>query len=167
MDEVLALKSDKLKYAKRYLRVEQCKTLPSALGGRDDAKAKAAAAAAAASKTSKAPGAGKQGRSDSKPIKKPIVPAVLGDPTLGSKIAAMSKEDRKAFKSSDPTRLARRAAKKQSAKLKEATAGKRDKVKLDVKGTSKKLAGGREKSKAKKSRVRSENAAKKVKGKRD
>lgn len=145
------------------MRVQPCKTLPSALGGRDikpvptkDAKSKN----------------GKPVKSERKvPVKKvaPVVPIakVHGDPKLGDKIATLSKDERKAFKATDATRLARRAAKKQSAKLKDAMANKRDKVKLDVKGTSKKLSGTRDKSKAKKSRVRSEHAAKKVKGKRE
>jgi nucleolar protein 12 len=157
------LPSTKLRHAKRNLRVQPCKTLPSALGGRE---IKAAPTKDAKGKPIKASKPEKKA-----PIKKasPVVPLpkVHGDPALGDKIATLSKDERKAFKAIDPTRLARRAAKKQSAKLKDAMASKRDKVKLDVKGTSKKLSGGKDKSKAKKSRVRSEHAAKKMKGKRD
>jgi nucleolar protein 12 len=164
VDEILALPSTKLRHAKRNLRVQPCKTLPSALGGRE--------IKAAPTKDAKGKPLTKSGKPERKPpvVKKVapvILPKVHGDPALGDKIATLSKDERKAFKSTDATRLARRAAKKQSAKLKDAMAGKRDKVKLDVKGTSKKLSGGKDKSKAKKSRVRSEHAAKKMKGKRD
>jgi nucleolar protein 12 len=165
VDEVLALPSTKLKHAKRNLRIQPCKALPTALGGREikpipDAKAKVNAKAKVTAGDKK----------KSMTTKKPpvvILPQVSGDPTLGAKISTLNKDERKAFKSSDPTRLARRAAKKQSAKLKLELAGKRDKVKLDVRGTSKRLAGGKEKVKGKKSRVRSEHAATKMKGKRD
>lgn len=103
-----------------------------------------------------------------KPAPLPTIPK--GDPTLGAKIANLSKDERKVAKSSDPDRLARRMAKKAvvKAKLKagDAVAGSREKVKLDMKSGGKKGKEGG-KLKAKKSRVRSEHALKKMKGKRD
>lgn len=106
------------------------------------------------------------------PAKASNIPATgklpKGDPTLGDRLASLSKDERKVAKASDPERLIRRAAKKEAVKAKAKMASKRDKVKLDVRGTSKKLKGGRaDVGKAKKSRVRSGRALEKMKGKRD
>jgi nucleolar protein 12 len=164
VDEVLALSAEKLKYAKRTLRVQRSKVLPPSLGGKEAKKQAAAAASGARGKD------GKPVRSA--PVKKaaPLPTIPKGDPTLGAKIANLSKDERKVAKSSDPDRLARRMAKKAvvKAKLKagDAVAGSREKVKLDMKGGGKKGKEGG-KLKAKKSRVRSEHALKKMKGKRD
>ncbi len=92
-----------------------------------------------------------------------MVPMVKGDPSLGAKIASLSKDERKVAKASDEQRLARRAAKKQAAKVKQANAEKGTRVKLDVRSSRKDGSG---KLTAKKSRVRSAHAAKKMKGKR-
>ena len=162
MDEVLALPSEKLKYAKRTLRVQRSKVLPPSLGGKEAKKQAAAVARGKDGKPVKPAAAAKK----SAPL--PTIPK--GDPTLGAKLANLSKDERKAAKSSDPERLARRMAKKAvvKAKLKagDAVAGSREKVKLDMKSGGKKGKDGG-KLKAKKSRVRSEHALKKMKGKRD
>lgn len=49
-----------------------------------------------------------------------------GDPTLGTKIASLSKEDRKKVKSSDADRVARRLAKKKAKALAEKGVKSRD-----------------------------------------
>lgn len=164
VDEVLAMPAEKLKYAKRTLRVQRCKNLPPALGGKEAKKQ--AAAAASGSRTRDGKPSRPTPAPKAKPAPLPVIPK--GDPTLGAKIANLSKDERKVAKSSDPERLARRMAKKQVVKAKakagDAVAGSREKVKLDMKSGGRKDGG---KLKAKKSRVRSEHALKKMKGKRD
>ena len=92
MDEILAMEEDKLKFAKRKLRVQRCKTLPGSK-------------IVAGTKTSHA----KQGRSTQVPV---VIPR--GDPALGEKLAGLPKEERKKLKSTDADRLARRLAKKKA-----------------------------------------------------
>lgn len=150
--------SERLKFAKRNLRVQTCKTLPPSLGGPVTALPKA-----------KEADAKKSGKSQVrakvvKPAPPPVIKVPKGDPKLGEKLASLSKEERKAAKAADEDRLARRAAKKQALKAKAALAEKSTRVKLDVRSNRK---DGARKLKAKKSRVRSENAAQKMKGKRD
>lgn len=154
--------TDKLSFAKRPLRLQACKTLPPALGGRAEAVKKAAAASGPAPKK-----ASSSSTSSATTKKIRVVPAAIpkGDPRLGERLAALPKDERKAVKSSLEDRVARRQAKK-AAKVAAAKV-ERGKVKLDVKGAAKKGKGGGHATKAKKGRVRSENAAKKVKGKRD
>ncbi|EGN93820.1 hypothetical protein SERLA73DRAFT_171723 [Serpula lacrymans var. lacrymans S7.3] len=95
VDEVLALEEGKLKFAKRKLRVQRCKTVPGkTLSSSKTSSAKAASASASHSTSV------------------PIIPK--GDPSLGAKLAHLSKEDRKKAKSSDSDRLARRMAKKKA-----------------------------------------------------
>lgn len=180
VDEVLAMKSDKLKFAKRNLRVQASKALPPSLGGRADPvvvskPTRGGAAGASASASSSRPG-GRPAVGSNKPTQRPIrqnrtIPTTMpkGDPTLGAKLASLPKDERKTIKQSDADRIARRMAKKATTVASQQV--EKGKVKLDVKGTSKKLGGKSSgkghADKAKKSRVRSENAAKKVKGKRD
>uniref|UniRef100_D8PXQ8 Nucleolar protein 12 n=1 Tax=Schizophyllum commune (strain H4-8 / FGSC 9210) TaxID=578458 RepID=D8PXQ8_SCHCM len=94
VDELLALPAGSLKFAKRKLRVQKCKTVPGA-----STKVKA---------DKHAPG-GKQA-----PKKPVVVPS--GDPTLGSRLAGLPKDARKAAKAADAARVARRAAKKAAKK---------------------------------------------------
>ncbi|KAL1663706.1 hypothetical protein GGF50DRAFT_127791 [Schizophyllum commune] len=94
VDELLALPAGSLKFAKRKLRVQKCKTVPGA-----STKVKA---------DKHAPG-GKQA-----PRKPVVVPS--GDPTLGSRLAGLPKDARKAAKAADAARVARRAAKKAAKK---------------------------------------------------
>ncbi|KAL5512502.1 hypothetical protein ACEPAG_3155 [Sanghuangporus baumii] len=93
VDEVLALEADRLKFAKRTLRVQRCKTLPSA----------ALKQQAPAEKT--IPHARSQAVSRSLP---------KGDPALGERLAGLPKEVRKQTKATDATRVARRLAKKKA-----------------------------------------------------
>lgn len=164
MDEILALPADKLKHAKKKLRVQPCKALPPSLGGKE-----VKAAAAKDAKDKKGKGKDFKPKHSSKPSNIPSTGKLpKGDPTLGDRLASLSKDERKAAKASDPERLIRRAAKKEAVKAKAKMANKRDKVKLDVRGTSRKLKAGRQEvGKAKKGRVRSGRALEKMKGKRD
>jgi nucleolar protein 12 len=94
---VLALDESKLKFAKRKLRVQRCKTLSGSSTSTRHATA------------------------DVKPIntRGPATIAVpisvpKGDPLLGKKLAHMPKEERKQYKSADADRVARRLAKKKA-----------------------------------------------------
>ncbi|TFK33036.1 hypothetical protein BDQ12DRAFT_691735 [Crucibulum laeve] len=94
VDEILALEEEKLKFAKRKLRVQRCKSLP---GGASVASRKVATEA----KGPKPRGA---------PV--PIIPR--GNPLLGEKLAHLPKDERKQIKSTDADRVARRLAKKKA-----------------------------------------------------
>lgn len=93
MDEILAMEETKLKFAKRKLRVQRCKTL----GG---------------TKSKTAPKPNPKVRAPATPIVIPSVPK--GDPALGEKLAHLPKDERKQAKSSDADRVARRLAKKKA-----------------------------------------------------
>lgn len=163
MDEILVLDQSKLKFAKRKLRVQRCKTLP---GG---PKLRAAKAPPASSSTS-----GPQGKSTrlgtlpSRPERTPrLVPtrAPKGNPELGAKLAHLPKEERKKVKAADADRVARRLAKKRAKSLAEKgvkSKGDRERVR---KRTSERKEGGHsgqgKKDKPKK-RVRSGNALMKM-----
>lgn len=153
VDELISLPSAKLKFAKKPLRVQACKTLPPA--------AKRAATASAAAK-----GEGKDGKGKEKTARpKRTAPATLpkGDPSLGERLKGLSKEDRKTAKHADATRLARRMAKKAN---KVASAHKETgAVKLAATKAEKGLRA--KKVKAKKGRVRSAHALTQMKGKRE
>jgi nucleolar protein 12 len=86
----LALEETKLKFAKRKLRVQRCKTLPSSTKS---------PVTAVTPKHRDAPAA-------------VIIPK--GDPLLGEKLAGLSKDERKQRKSTDVDRVARRLAKKKA-----------------------------------------------------
>ncbi|EEB91359.1 hypothetical protein MPER_10287, partial [Moniliophthora perniciosa FA553] len=115
VDEVLALDSSKLKFAKRKLRVERCKTLPGV-----------ATKVSSSVKTSK---------SFTKPPSRhsASVSVPKGDPSLGEKLVHLSKEERKKAKATDSTRLARRLAKKK-ARMALAVPGKGSGSELKIQG---------------------------------
>ncbi|KAL5504498.1 NOP12 [Sanghuangporus vaninii] len=101
VDEVFALEAEKLKFAKRTLRVQRCKTQPIA-GPKPSTKQQAPSEKAiphASPRTSS-----------------PAVSRSLpkGDPALGERLAGLPKESRKLAKATDPTRVARRLAKKKA-----------------------------------------------------
>ncbi|KAF5360334.1 hypothetical protein D9756_005093 [Leucocoprinus leucothites] len=110
VDEILTLQPTQLKFAKRKLRVQRCKTLPGtklSSSLKSSLKTLPAASSQASTSTSK----------DSKPQNStPPTPIVIpkGDPSLGNKLAAMSKQERKAVKAADADRVARRLAKKKA-----------------------------------------------------
>ncbi|KIM43189.1 hypothetical protein M413DRAFT_444003 [Hebeloma cylindrosporum] len=87
VDELLALEEEKLKFAKRKLRVQRCKTVP---GGKLQVNQKRTRMAA------------------------PAVVVPKGDPALGERLAGLPKDERKQLKSSDSDRVARRLAKKKA-----------------------------------------------------
>ena len=101
VDELLSLESEKLKFAKRKLRLQRCKTLPGTTLLKSPASA-----VPIADQVKQGTGAG------SRAIAMQNVPK--GDPLLGDKLRALSKEERKAAKSADPNRVARRLAKKKA-----------------------------------------------------
>lgn len=154
VDEVLAMDVKKLKFAKKPLRVQACKTLPPA--ALLNARAAGSTSTVAASKT----GAGQSGSSRTVPT----VPAPKGNPALGEKLAGLSKEERKLAKAADADRQARRLAKKKARHVldKQETGA----VKLDMSRAER--AAGKRKAvqKTKKGRVRSEAAISKMKGSR-
>ncbi|KAG2749272.1 hypothetical protein P692DRAFT_20818653 [Suillus brevipes Sb2] len=94
VDETLAMEESKLRFAKRKLRVQRCKILPKA----------SATDTAATSKTVSTNSAGAA----------PPINVPKGDPSLGEKLATLSKEERKQIKAADADRLARRMAKKKA-----------------------------------------------------
>ncbi|KAG2147397.1 uncharacterized protein EDB93DRAFT_1085496 [Suillus bovinus] len=95
VDEILAMEEQKLKFAKRKLRVQRCKILPK--GSTTDK-----AATSKTPSTSNSAGAA------------PPMAIPKGDPSLGEKLATLSKEERKQIKAADTDRLARRIAKKKA-----------------------------------------------------
>lgn len=112
VDEILTLSPPQLKLAKRKLRVQRCKTLP---GGTTKLPSSLKSSLATSSAKSKPPTAntstnpGKATRAPPTPI---IIPK--GDPSLGTKLATLSKQERKAVKAADADRVARRLAKKKA-----------------------------------------------------
>ncbi|KAF8729363.1 hypothetical protein AX14_006234 [Amanita brunnescens Koide BX004] len=171
VDEILALEEGKLKFAKRKLRVQRCKTIPgSSLSTKhltaDNHKSSTAKAQShLKSKESQQPKpnqkATKQGHSDQPP--KPII-VPKGDPKLGDKLAHLSKEDRKRAKSADADRVARRLAKKKArmaigTKHKDQASGN-DKKRVRVRKSAK------VEPKKKKGRVRSEASITKLNAKK-
>jgi nucleolar protein 12 len=102
VDEILAMEDTKLKFAKRKLRVQRCKTLP---GNSSSSGVRSASATDAKSPVSKS-------RAPAIPIPIPSIPK--GDPSLGGKLAHLPKDERKQIKLSDADRVARRLAKKKA-----------------------------------------------------
>ena len=100
------MEAAKLKFAKRTLRVQRCKTLPGS---------KVKVAPASTSKQEKAKGRPSETQSRPKHAVVPV-PVVVpkGDPKLGEKLAGLSKESRKEAKAKDADRVARRLAKKKA-----------------------------------------------------
>ncbi|KAI5897010.1 uncharacterized protein SCHCODRAFT_02616447 [Schizophyllum commune H4-8] len=141
VDELLALPAGSLKFAKRKLRVQKCKTVPGAStkvkadkvpkanigekGGKTKTPAHTSKPKYARSPDSGwgaragagplASAAGKHAPGGKQAPKKPVV-VPSGDPTLGSRLAGLPKDARKAAKAADAARVARRAAKKAAKK---------------------------------------------------
>jgi nucleolar protein 12 len=116
VDEILAMEQDKLKFAKRKLRVQRCKTLP---GGPAMSHTPGITINSTASPSSSSHA---QVKAKSRPIRLPVV-VPKGDPSLGARLSTLSKDERKAAKATDTARVARRAAKK-AAKLNKALESK-------------------------------------------
>ena len=95
------MEEGKLKFARRKLRLQRCKTLP---GG-------------SPSKRSAVPGDSTSPptlRTKGPPVAISIPAIPKGDPSLGGKLAHLSKEKRKEIKSASADRVARRLAKKKA-----------------------------------------------------
>ncbi len=151
VDEILALEPGKLKFAKRKLRVERCKTLPGLLNGLG--RPSAATTSTAASTTP--PSRGTHSLST-----KPTPEAVpKGNPKLGAQLAHLSKADRKAAKAVDPERVTRRLAKKKARNALHVPELGKDRVRVRKNTTEHKDAGAP--ARRKKSRVRSERSVEK------
>ncbi|TFK93092.1 hypothetical protein K466DRAFT_572710 [Polyporus arcularius HHB13444] len=167
VDEILALDESKLKFAKRKLRVQRCKTLP----GGPKLRASKPTRAPSSSAPSAAQGRSHAGPSNSRSMPAHrLVPATKhtpkGNPELGAKLAHLPKEERKKVKASDPERVARRLAKKQAAALAlKGVKAKVDRERVRKRPNEKKAAragaGGKEGAKPKK-RVRSGKALAKM-----
>ncbi|KIP03853.1 hypothetical protein PHLGIDRAFT_37234 [Phlebiopsis gigantea 11061_1 CR5-6] len=110
VDEVLALEQDRLKFAKRKLRVQRCKTLPGA------PKLKPSGWKSSGTEQQKLR---TNGPERSRTVSTTPISVPKGDPALGNKIAGLSKEERKKVKSTDADRVARRLAKKKAKSLAE------------------------------------------------
>src|SRR5258707_15877922 len=98
------MEEPKLKFAKRKLRVQRCKTTQG-----KGVKHSTTPQKSSSTKTS---------------IEKLAHPIPKGDPSLGEKLVGLSKEQRKQRKSTDPDRVARRLAKKKSRMAMSSTVGK-------------------------------------------
>ncbi|KAI0356406.1 hypothetical protein OH77DRAFT_1400622 [Trametes cingulata] len=168
VDEILALEEGKLKFAKRKLRVQRCKTLP---GGPKLTAAKPARGAASSSKShpNAKPGApARPGAGPSRPRAVPLVPARVpkGNPELGAKLAHLPKEERKRAKATDPDRVARRLAKKRAKALAEKgvkARGEKERERVRKPRAERKEGGKREGKREKpKKRVRSGKAIAKL-----
>ncbi|WRT65707.1 uncharacterized protein IL334_002654 [Kwoniella shivajii] len=155
VDEILALDSQKIKFAKRYLRVQPCKTLPTNKTLNNTIKSIASSATSTSFKTDKK-AAKPKSYSRSGPVPK-------GDPKLGEKIKDLSKDERKVFKSSDADRQARRLAKKKAKHTLEKN--ERGAVKLSM-SKAERERGKNAKPKAKKGKIRAPSAIAKMKGSR-
>ncbi|KXN80838.1 Nucleolar protein 12 [Leucoagaricus sp. SymC.cos] len=111
VDEILALEPTQLKFAKRKLRVQRCKTLPgvklpSALKS-SLSTTSASSKSASSSSNSKLKSTPSSSSSTTK-LRVPQTQAITipkGDPTLGQKLTTLSKQERKAFKAADPDLL--------------------------------------------------------------
>jgi nucleolar protein 12 len=100
VDEVLSMEEAKLRFAKRKLRIRRCKTIPGT-GLKHTASQNRDKLSAKSPRTEKP---------ERRPQESIVVPK--GDPSLGDKLAGLSKEERKQRKSADLDRVARRLAKK-------------------------------------------------------
>ncbi|KAH9942888.1 hypothetical protein B0H21DRAFT_695772 [Amylocystis lapponica] len=145
VDEILALEQDQLKFAKRKLRVQRCKTVPGS------AKVVPKFAKPAPSVRAPAPH-----------LAAPTRPAPKGDPALGAKLAHLPKDARKQAKAANPDRVARRMAKKRAKVLAEkGVKSPVDRERMRKRQGEKRATGAQEKERGKR-RVRSDRAIAKM-----
>lgn len=157
MEEILAMDAKQIKFAKRTLRVQPCKTIPTANTLQNTIKKVAAGAGGGVSSNKK------------DKTKKPYVrPGVIlkGDPLLGERLKNLSKEERKNIKSSDADRQARRLAKKKAKMSLEKDKAK-GAVKLTLTKSEREKTSASKKPKAKKGKKRAPSAVAKMKGSRE
>ncbi|KAI0754878.1 hypothetical protein C8Q80DRAFT_1141625 [Daedaleopsis nitida] len=117
VDEILALDQLKLKFAKRKLRVQRCKTLP----GGPKLRASRPTRPPASQSSSQGPHSRPNTNTPRNAAGPRLVPASKqvpkGNPELGAKLAHLPKEERKKAKAMDADRVARRLAKKRATAL--------------------------------------------------
>lgn len=154
---MLGIDDSKLRFAKKPLRIQRAKTLPSAP---KPAPKPTAAVATGSTKPGQFTKPGQTARPAPRPVHTGPIPK--GNPLLGDKIRDLSKEDRKVAKSTDAERQARRMAKK---KLRGKMGKEQEKGAVKLVATKGEKARGK-KVVAKKGRVRSSNALQKMKGSR-
>ncbi|KGB78310.1 nucleolar protein 12 [Cryptococcus deuterogattii R265] len=157
VEEILAMDAKQIKFAKRTLRVQPCKTIPTANTLQNTIKKVAAGAGGGVSSNKK------------DKTKKPYVrPGVIlkGDPLLGERLKNLSKEERKNIKSSDADRQARRLAKKKAKMSLEKDKAK-GAVKLTLTKSEREKTSASKKPKAKKGKKRAPSAVAKMKGSRE
>ena len=167
MDEVLALEEGKLKFAKRKLRVQRCKTIPgSSVSTKHltaDVHKHGKTKAQSQSKSNSQPQSiGVKRSQPSQPSAPIVVPK--GDPKLGEKLVKLSKEERKKAKAANADRIARRLAKKKAkmamdVELKGRTSEGKKHVRMRKRANEK---GKAKTGKEKKGRVRSEKSIAKL-----
>ncbi|KAH9162167.1 hypothetical protein EDB89DRAFT_2026774 [Lactarius sanguifluus] len=149
VDEILALEPGKLKFAKRKLRVERCKTLPGVLG-------RPSSGVTTATTTSTTPPSRGTHSQSSRPTPTPVPKS---NPNLGTQLAHLSKAKRKAAKAVDPERVARRLAKKKARNALQVPEQGKDRVRMRKNTTEHKGVGAP--ARRKKSQVRSERSVEK------
>ncbi|KAI0250990.1 hypothetical protein BJV78DRAFT_1127163 [Lactifluus subvellereus] len=147
VDEILALEPGKLKFAKRKLRVDRCKTLPrsSKTPGPSNPRAAATPSTIAPSRSARPP---------TNPTPTAVLPK--GNPDLGAQLAHLSKAERKAAKAVDAERVARRLAKKKARNTLRVPEQKKDRMRVRKNTAEHKNTGAA--APQKKSRVRSERS---------
>ncbi|KAK2463388.1 hypothetical protein APHAL10511_004614 [Amanita phalloides] len=163
VDEILALEEGKLKFAKRKLRAQKCKTIRGAsistkqLTADTHKSGKATPLSLSKSKSQQLQtkkSASKQGQL-AQPPKPFVIPK--GDPLLGDKLAHLSKEKRKQAKAADADRVARRLAKKKARITMDKDQSSEKRVRVQRKGIKDESKSGK-----KKGRVRSEKSIAKL-----
>ncbi|KDQ33347.1 hypothetical protein PLEOSDRAFT_1032576, partial [Pleurotus ostreatus PC15] len=137
VDELLSMEEGKLRFAKRKLRVQRCKVLPN--------------------KSNPSSSSNEKGVKGNRPKPEPIV-IPKGDPSLGDRIATLSKDERKKVKASSTDRVARRLAKKKARNA--LSVGGVKVVTKDRSRVRKPMKNGAtdDKDKRRKGRIRSDNA---------
>ncbi|KAG8214408.1 hypothetical protein J3R82DRAFT_9404 [Butyriboletus roseoflavus] len=138
VDEILALEPGKLKFAKRKLRVQRCRAIPSATSVKTVPPSKTARALNHV----------------------PVPPVPKGDPSLGEKLVKLTKEERKRVKAADADRVARRMAKKKARMVlaKQGVSPSNKQRERVRKTCAAKKLGGAPPKKTSKGRVRSEKS---------
>lgn len=157
VEEVLAMDAKQIKFAKRTLRVQPCKTIPTANTLQNTIKKVAAGAGGGASSN-------KKDKTKKPYVRRGVIPK--GDPLLGEKLKNLSKEERKNIKSSDADRQARRLAKKKAKMSLEKDKAK-GAVKLTLTKSEREKTSASKKPKAKKGKKRAPSAVAKMKGSRE
>ena len=148
MDDILTLDQEKLKFAKRKLRIQRCKVVTTS-----------AAKKPKVTDTDSNAGISSRPNTRRNLSNAPVAPVAIpkGDPALGSRLAGLSKQDRKTAKAQDSERVARRLAKKKARNAMESSA-KGSKAKKRVRERKEKKDRANPGKKEGKKRIRSEKS---------